>query len=123
MEKVTAFCTNDSCFLQNQSSLRGEDTLSYTGAPGEIPAEALIRFHLYPRVSAAKINKSDTVKVHNQRQVGCLNARRDVSLDQSVYMDGPTRLSCQQIVYAHPLHIQVSGSADINEHSTAITRS
>jgi len=40
------------------SSLRGRDKLSYTGAPGEIPSEALIRFHLHPRVSGAKLNKT-----------------------------------------------------------------
>ena len=108
------------------SSLRGRDTLSYTGAPGEIPSEALIRFHLHPRVSAAKIKQNQILlKIHNQKTGWVFKCRGgDVSLDQSVYMDGPTRLSCQQIVIrTSTAHIQVSGSADIswafNRHSPA----
>ena len=106
------------------SSLRGRDTLSYTGAPGEIPSEALIRFHLHPRVSAAKIKQNQILlKIHNQKTGWVFKCRGgDVSLDQSVYMDGPTRLSCQQIVIrTSTAHIQVKGSADIswafNRHS------
>ncbi len=108
------------------SSLRGRDTLSYTGAPGEIPSEALIRFHLHPRVSAAKIKQNQILlKIHNQKTGWIFKCRGgDVSLDQSVYMDGPTRLSCQQIIIrTSTAHIQVSGSADIswafNRHSPA----
>ncbi|XDZ65064.1 heparinase II/III family protein [Alphaproteobacteria bacterium LSUCC0684] len=33
--------------------LRGEDTLVYTGSPRAIPTEAVIRFHLHPRISAS----------------------------------------------------------------------
>lgn len=108
------------------SSLRGKDTLSYTGAPGEIPSEAIIRFHLHPRVSAAKIKKDQILlKIHNQKTGWVFKCRGgDVSLDQSVYMDGPTRMSCQQIVIrASTAHIQVSGLTDIswafNRHSPA----
>lgn len=35
------------------SDLRGEDTLVYTGSPRAIPTEAVIRFHLHPRISAS----------------------------------------------------------------------
>ena len=50
------------------NSLRGKDTLSYTGAPGEIPTEAITRFHLHPRVSAAKIKQNQVLlKIHNQK--------------------------------------------------------
>ena len=35
------------------ANLRGADILEYTGAPGQIPQLALIRFHLHPRVTAA----------------------------------------------------------------------
>ena len=97
-------------------SLRGRDTLSYTGAPGEIPSEALIRFHLHPRVSAAKIKQNQILlKIHNQKTGWVFKCRGgDVSLDQSVYMNGLARLSCQQIVIrTSTAHIQVSGSADI----------
>ncbi|MGC6484717.1 MAG: heparinase II/III domain-containing protein [Candidatus Puniceispirillales bacterium] len=33
--------------------LRGEDQIRYMGLPGAIPAEAIIRFHLHPRISAS----------------------------------------------------------------------
>ena len=108
------------------SSLRGRDTLTYVGAPGEIPSEAIIRFHLHPRVSAAKIKQNQILlKIHHQKTGWVFKCRGgDVSLDQSVYMDGPTRLSCQQIVIrTSTAHIQVSGLADIswafNRHSLA----
>ena len=111
------------------SSLRGRDTLNYTGAPGEIPSEALIRFHLHPRVSAAKIKQNQILlKIHNQKTGWVFKCRGGaVSLDQSVYMDGPARLSCQQIVIrTSTAHIQVSGSADIswafNRHSPAVKK-
>jgi len=108
------------------SSLRGRDTLSYIGAPGEIPSEALIRFHLHPRVSAAKTKHNQILlKIHNQNTGWVFKCRGgDVSLDQSVYMNGLARLSCQQIVIrTSTAHIQVKGSADIswafNRHSPA----
>lgn len=31
--------------------LRGEDELSYTGSPGTIPTEAVVRFHLHPKIT------------------------------------------------------------------------
>ncbi|MCE2516305.1 MAG: heparinase II/III family protein [Alphaproteobacteria bacterium] len=34
------------------NDLRGEDIILYTGAPGHIPNEATIRFHLHPRINA-----------------------------------------------------------------------
>ena len=33
--------------------LRGEDQIRYTGLPGAIPQEAVIRFHLHPRINAS----------------------------------------------------------------------
>jgi uncharacterized heparinase superfamily protein len=33
--------------------LRGEDQISISGLPGAIPAEAIIRFHLHPRINAS----------------------------------------------------------------------
>lgn len=34
------------------NNLRGEDALIYSGAPGLVPQEAVIRFHLHPRITA-----------------------------------------------------------------------
>ena len=111
------------------NSLRGKDTLSYTGAPGEIPTEAITRFHLHPRVSAAKIKQNQVLlKIHNQKTGWVFKCRGgEVFLDQSVYMDGTSRLSCQQIVIRTPAHhIQVNGTADIswafNRHSPSAPR-
>ena len=111
------------------NSLRGKDTLSYTGAPGEIPTEALTRFHLHPRVSAAKIKQNQVLlKIHNQKTGWVFKCRGgEVFLDQSVYMDGTSRLSCQQIVIRTPAHhIQVNGTADIswafNRHSATTAK-
>ena len=72
------------------NSLRGKDTLSYTGAPGEIPTEAITRFHLHPLVSAAKIKQNQVLlKIHNQKTGWVFKCRGgEVFLDQSVYMDG-----------------------------------
>ena len=33
--------------------MRGEDQIRYTGLPGAIPQQAVIRFHLHPRISAS----------------------------------------------------------------------
>jgi len=41
--------------------LRGEDVLSYTGAPGSKPQVAAIRFHLHPRVSASLVQSGEAV--------------------------------------------------------------
>ncbi|MEC7207463.1 MAG: heparinase II/III family protein [Pseudomonadota bacterium] len=111
------------------NSLRGKDTLSYTGAPGEIPTEAITRFHLHPLVSAAKIKQNQVLlKIHNQKTGWVFKCRGgEVFLEQSVFMDGTSRLSCQQIVIRTPAHhIQVNGTADIswafNRHSPSAPR-
>lgn len=43
--------------------VRGEDLLSYSGAPGEKPVEAVIRFHLHPRVSASMVQGGGAVLI------------------------------------------------------------
>ena len=36
--------------------LKGQDIIHYTGDPGNIPSEALIRFHLHPKIHASQTN-------------------------------------------------------------------
>ena len=95
-------------------NLRGRDRLDYTGEPGQIPAEAIVRFHLHPRVSAARL-KSNQILLKiggtNQKTGWIFKAKGGtVGLDNSVYMDRQTRLSCQQITVRCPAdHIQTTG--------------
>ncbi len=39
--------------------LRGEDQLTYTGRPGSIPTEAVVRFHLHPKITPILSLKGD----------------------------------------------------------------
>ena len=39
--------------------LRGEDQLTYTGGPGSIPTEAVVRFHLHPKSTPILSLKGD----------------------------------------------------------------
>ena len=43
------------------NDLRGEDTLLYTGAPGLIPDQAIIRFHLHPKIKASLSMGGDVI--------------------------------------------------------------
>ena len=51
-EKTHSIVHTRSVFLATGGyDLRGEDELRYTGGPGPVPAEAVIRFHLNPRIT------------------------------------------------------------------------
>ena len=51
-EKTHAVMHTRRVFLATGGSdLKGEDELRFTGSPGLIPAEAVIRFHLHPRIT------------------------------------------------------------------------
>ena len=85
-------------------NLRGADRLEYTGAPGEIPSHAIIRFHLHPRVSAAMLgDERILLKLHGQKAGWIFkSAGGSARLDQSLYLDEGRRISCQQIVLTVP---------------------
>ena len=55
MNHRMASCITVICFWQQAAASRGADILDYTGAPGEIPRLAVVRFHLHPRVTAAML--------------------------------------------------------------------
>ncbi|MBL6604541.1 MAG: heparinase II/III family protein [Alphaproteobacteria bacterium] len=99
------------------NNLRGSDQLNYSGAPGQIPIEVIIRFHLHPQVSAARVkSKQILLKVHNQKAGWLFKCRgAETALDRSVYLDRNRRSSCQQIVLRCPAsQIQTKGNLTIN---------
>lgn len=81
-------------------NLRGRDEVIYTGGPGEIPAEAIIRFHLHPKVSAARLSGGRVLLKITGQQAGWVFSVRgaETSLESSVYTEAGRRSSCQQIV-------------------------
>ena len=87
------------------ANLRGADLLEYTGAPGEIPRQALLRFHLHPKVSAAMLgNGRVLMKIRGNRAGWTFKAANaSVGLDNSVFFEAGIRQSCQQIVLRAPL--------------------
>ncbi len=79
-------------------NLRGADTLEYTGAPGEIPRLAMLRFHLHPRVTAAMLRDNRVLlKVHGNRMGWVFRSNAATTLDNSLFFEGTNRLNCQQI--------------------------
>ena len=81
-------------------NLRGMDRLIYTGAPGVIAQEAQIRFHLHPRVSAARLQQGTILmKIRGQKAGWHFKCRGgSARLDNSIYIDQGRRVSCQQII-------------------------
>ncbi len=98
-------------------NLRGMDKLTYTSAPGEIPTEAIVRFHLHPAVSAAMIRGGHILlKLRNQNAGWVFKSKGGrVSLDNSVYLANGRRSACQQIVLRSAAdQIQTVGSLVFN---------
>ena len=85
-------------------NLRGADQLEYTGAPGEIARNALVRFHLHPRVTAAVLrDQRILIKIRGSRIGWMFKANASVSIDQSLFLDINGRMNCQQIVLKVPV--------------------
>ena len=80
------------------SNLRGNDTLEYTGAPGEIPRLAVVRFHLHPRVTAAMLRDNRVLlKIQGNRAGWVFRSNAATTIDSSLFFDGKNRMNCQQI--------------------------
>lgn len=97
-------------------NLRGSDELEYSGAPGEIPRHAIVRFHLHHRVSAAMLGNGQVLmKIRGNRNGWLFKASGgEVGLDNSVYFDAGIRHSCQQIIVRSPLsEIRTLGRQEI----------
>ena len=98
------------------SNLRGADHLEYTGAPGEIPNLAVIRFHLHPKVTAAMLaNGSVLMKIRGSRVGWNFKADGAVTeIDNSVYFEDGVRQASQQIVLKAVINdIRTTGSHEI----------
>lgn len=97
--------------------LRGEDVLTYTGGPGTKPAEAAIRFHLHPRVSASLIQNGASVLLRMPSGAGWrLRATGGrLAMNESVYFGEGGRLQrTRQIVLSVALDaIREQGSVSV----------
>ncbi|MEQ8399092.1 heparinase II/III family protein [Thalassobaculum sp.] len=86
--------------------LRGEDVLTYAGGPGARPSEAVIRFHLHPRVSASIVQSGAAALLRTASGAGwrLRSAGGALQLQDSVYFgDRGTLQRCQQLVLSTPV--------------------
>ena len=84
---------------------RGEDQLIYTGQPGNIPSEAIIRFHLHPRVRASVIKNGSSVLLRPQTgNLWRFRTDGDVNLEESIYYGSASRQKSEQIVVTASLN-------------------
>ena len=98
------------------ANLRGSDHLEYTGAPGEIPNLAIVRFHLHPKVTAASLaNGSVLMKIRGSRTGWTFKADGAVTeIDNSVYFEDGVRHASQQIVLKSVISdIRTTGAHEI----------
>ncbi|MGB2487526.1 MAG: heparinase II/III domain-containing protein [Candidatus Puniceispirillales bacterium] len=91
--------------------LKGQDIIHYTGDPGNIPSEALIRFHLHPKIHASQTNNR-TILLKLPASMPswkfiCSEGR--ISLEDSITAINGTPQRCQQIVISVAL-------SDFREH-------
>jgi len=85
--------------------LRGEDVLTYSGGPGVRPSEAVIRFHLHPRVSASVVQNGAAALLRTASGTGwrLRSAGGALQLQESVYFGERGILQrCRQLVLATP---------------------
>ena len=85
--------------------LRGEDVLTYSGGPGARPAEAVIRFHLHPRVAASVVQNGAAALLRTPSGAGwrLRSAGGVLQLQESVYFgDRGILQKCRQLVLAVP---------------------
>jgi uncharacterized heparinase superfamily protein len=116
-EKSHGIIHNRTLYLTtNGGNLRGADRLEYTGAPGEMPRQAIIRFHLHPKVSAAMLGNGRVLMKIRGNRIGWIfkAGKCDVAIDTSIYFDAGMRQSAQQIVLTATMtNIRSVGSQDI----------
>ena len=88
------------------NDLRGEDHVIYTGAPGLIPHEAVIRFHLHPKINASLSIGGDvilrlpgTAAAWHFKAIGA-----DIAVEDSVYLGRDGLEKCSQITLTMALN-------------------
>lgn len=87
------------------NDLRGEDTLLYTGAPGLIPDQATIRFHLHPKIKAS-LSMGGNVILRLPGGASPWNFKAsggEISIEDSVILGQDGLEKCLQITLTVPL--------------------
>ena len=98
------------------ADVRGEDVLTYNGEPGETPKEAVIRFHLHPKVSATILQKGSAALLRPPTGGGWrLISDGGVALEDSIYFGaGGSAQRTSQIVVRRSLEdVRSSGELKI----------
>ena len=94
--------------------VRGEDLLSYSGAPGDKPSFAVARFHLHPRIAASIVQNGSAVLIRTTTGAGWRfrASGGDLDLTDSVYFgQGGQMQRTKQITLTIPLDdIREAGS-------------
>ena len=87
------------------NDLRGEDTLLYTGAPGLIPDQATIRFHLHPKIKASLSMGGDVIlRLPSGSSPWHFKASgAEISIEDSVVLGQDGLEKCLQITLNMPL--------------------
>ncbi len=87
------------------NDLRGEDTLLYSGAPGLVPHEAVIRFHLHPRIAAQMSMGGDVLlRLPGNAAPWQFKAKgADIRVEDSVVLGPSGLIKCAQITLTMPL--------------------
>ena len=87
------------------ANLRGSDTLTYTGAPGDVPDIAIVRFHLHPKVAAAMLSSGAALlKIRGSKAGWTLKASgASLEIDNSTYFEDGVRQASQQLVLKSPI--------------------
>jgi uncharacterized heparinase superfamily protein len=91
--------------------LKGQDIIRYTGDPGNIPSEALIRFHLHPKIHASQTNnRTILLKLPgNMPSWKFICSEGRIGLEDSITAINGSPQRCQQIVISVAL-------SDFREH-------
>ncbi len=87
------------------NDLRGEDVLLYTGAPGLVPHEAVIRFHLHPKIAANMSMGGDVMlRLPGSAAPWQFKAKgADIRVEDSVVLAETGLMKCAQITLTIPL--------------------
>lgn len=87
------------------NDLRGEDIILYTGAPGHIPSEAVIRFHINPKIKAQMSIGGDVIlRLPGNAAPWIFKAKGgSLSVEDSVILGEKGMEKCDQITLTMPL--------------------
>jgi uncharacterized heparinase superfamily protein len=88
------------------NDLRGEETLIYNDAPGPIPQEAVIRFHLHPSIKATMSRGGDVLlRLPGNASPWQFKAKGgDIKVEDSVVLGEEGLGKCEQITLTVPLN-------------------